>query len=891
MSKDDAGLLSFAAKLAPEPNTIRVFERADDYVTVGDEAAQVAQIVYKTSSALKRSTPDGPAICTMNGSLLANFLKEALQNLGLRVIFYSSASGSRTNWQISKEASPGNLQEVEDLIGTSYDQNPVIIAVKVQNGPNQTRVIGFSFIDTSSRELGLSQFVDNDLFSNFESLAIQLGVKEALIVDDASQDTQKVTALLSRLNILASTRKSSQFSSKDVAQDLERLTGKTGLELAKELSLEAAVGSAGALIKYLSLMAHTGDYGQYKLTTHDLSQYMRLDASAIKALNIMPGPRDGSKTMSLFGLLNRCKTTSGVRTLAQWLKQPLMDHQEITARHDLVQGFIENSITRQTLRDDLFLVVPDLGKISRKFYRNIAKLEDVVRVYQLAIRLNDFIDCLSDMSDVPGIEHYYVGPLKTANEQFAKFAELVETTVDLQALERNEYAVNPAFDDRLQTIKGRKEQLINEIKREQSDIGRQLGMEPDKKLKLEEHHVYGWCLRLTRTDASCLRKHSGFTELATLKAGTYFLNRKLRELNNEYSDLSTEYRKTQSTLVKEVVEIAGTYTPILGPLGICLAHLDVIVSFAEASQFAPLPYVRPTMHPRHEGNITLKQARHPCMEAQSDMRFIPNDVELKRGSSEFLIITGPNMGGKSTYIRQIGVICLMAQIGCFVPCSEAELCIVDCVLARVGAGDSQLKGISTFMAEMLETASILKTATKESLIVIDELGRGTSTYDGFGLAWAISQHIVEKIGCFTLFATHFHELTALSDNYPQVENMHVLAETTGNEEDITLLYQVAPGISDKSFGIHVAEVVSFPEKVIRMAKRKAEELEELEGAHNLTQDDIVDGTKRLKQALQTWAQKAPDDEGAAAKLLRDMIEDHRSEFEQQPFLKQVLECL
>lgn len=891
MSKEDAGLLSFATKLKPEENTIRVFERADDYVTIGEDAARVAQIVYKTSSALKRSTPDGPAMCTMNGSLLANFLKEALQNLGLRVLFYASSAGSRTNWQISKEASPGNLQEVEDLIGASYDQNPVIIAVKIQSGANQTRTIGFSFIDTSTRELGLSQFDDNDLFSNFESLAIQLGVKEALIVDDASQDTQKINALLSRLNILATPRKAAQFSPKDVAQDLERLTGKTSLELAKEVSLETAVGAAGSLIKYLSLMAHTGDYGQYKLSTHDLSQYMRLDASAIKALNIMPGPRDGSKTMSLFGLLNRCKTTSGVRTLAQWLKQPLMDHAEISARHDLVQGFIDNSIARQTLRDDLFLAVPDLGKISRKFYRGIAKLEDVVRVYQLVIRLNDFIDCLSEMSNIPGIDRHYVTPLKSAHDKLAKFAELVETTVDLQALERNEYAVNPSFDDRLQTIRDRKDELVREIKREQVDVGRLLGMEPDKKLKLEDHHVYGWCFRLTRTDASCLRSHSGFTELATQKAGTYFLNRKLRELSSEVGDLNTEYRKTQSVLVKEVVDIAGTYTPVLGPLGVCLSHLDVIVSFAEVSQYAALPYVRPKMHLRHEGNIVLKQARHPCMEAQSDMRFIPNDVELKRGSSEFLIITGPNMGGKSTYIRQIGVICLMAQIGCFVPCEDAELCIVDCVLARVGAGDSQLKGISTFMAEMLETASILKTATKESLIVIDELGRGTSTYDGFGLAWAISQHIVDKIGCFTLFATHFHELTALATNYPQVENMHVLAEATNNDEDITLLYRVAPGISDKSFGIHVAEVVAFPEKVIRMAKRKAEELDELDSAHNLTEQDIEVGTKRLKETLRVWAEQAPADESAAAQLLRDIINKERPVFEQQPFLKQVLETL
>ena len=771
------------------------------------------------------------------------------------------------NWKITKQASPGNLQDVEEELGGQFDAAPMILAVKVSAKASEARNVGVCFADASVRELGVSEFLDNDLYSNFESLLIQLGVKECLIqVDKSEKDVEmaKLKTIIDSCGIAISERSPSDFGTKDIDQDLARLLkDEKATGTLPQTDLKLAMGSAAALIKYLGVLHDPSNFGQYQLYQHDLSQFMKLDASALKALNLMPGPRDGSKTMSLYGLLNHCKTPVGSRLLAQWLKQPLMSKDEIEKRQQLVEAFVEDTELRQTMQEEHLRSLPDLYRLAKRFQRKLANLENVVTAYQVVTRLPAIIGTLEGVMDEKyrdPLDEAYTRKLREYCDSLAKLQEMVETTVDLDAMDNHEYVIKPEFDDGLRIIRKKLDKAKYELDQEHKAAGRDLGQEIDKKLFLENHKVHGWCLRLTRNEASCIRNNSKYQECSTQKNGVFFTTQKLQSIRREFDQLSENYNRTQSSLVNEVVSVAASYCPVLELLAGVLAHLDVIVSFAHCSVHAPTSYVRPTIHPRGQGDTILKEARHPCMEMQDDIQFITNDVTLKRGSSEFLIITGPNMGGKSTYIRQIGVIALMAQIGCFVPCSEAELTIFDCILARVGASDSQLKGVSTFMAEMLETANILKSATSESLIIIDELGRGTSTYDGFGLAWAISEHIVKEIGCFSMFATHFHELTALVDQYPQVQNLHVVAHIDDNgkaKREVTLLYKVEEGVCDQSFGIHVAELVRFPEKVVNMAKRKADELEDFTSKHEgqaikYEKEDVEEGSALLKDVLVRW---------------------------------------
>ncbi|KAG6314459.1 MutS-like protein, partial [Claviceps purpurea] len=884
---DEGGFIRFFKSLpAVGEDTVRIFDRGDWYTAHGEDAFFIAKTVYKTTSVVRqlgRNDASGLPSVTMTMTVFRQFLREALLKLGKRVEIWESQSG-RMNWKCVKKASPGNLQDVEDDLGGQIESAPMIMAVKITAKASEARNVGVCFADASVRELGVSEFLDNDLYSNFESLLIQLGIRECVVqFDKAEKDKDpelaKLRQIMENCGIAIAERPASDFGVRDIEQDLARLLkDDKSINLLPQSELKLAMGSAASLIKYLGAMQDPSNFGQYQLYQHDLAQFMRLDAAALKALNLMPGPRDGSKTMSIYGVLNHCKTPFGSRLLAQWLKQPLMDKDEIEKRQQLVEAFFTDTELRQTMQEEHLRSVPDLYRLSKRFQRGKANLEDVVRAYQVIIRLPGFIGTLEGVMDEAyrdPLDEAYTTKLRDLSESLGKLQDMVEQTVDLNALDRHEYIIKSEYDQGLRIIRKKLDQLDRDIRAEFDESAEDLGQEADKKIFLETNHkVHGVCMRLTRQEAGCIRNKSRYQECSTQKNGVYFTTKKMQSYRREHDQLSQNYNRTQSSLVHEVVHVASSYCPVLERLAGVLSHLDVIVSMAHCSVHAPEAYVRPKIHARGEGQTKLIGARHPCMELQDDVQFITNDIEFTRDKSSFLIITGPNMGGKSTYIRQAGVIALMAQIGCFVPCSEAELTIFDSILARVGASDSQLKGVSTFMAEMLETANILKSATKESLIIIDELGRGTSTYDGFGLAWAISEHIVKEIGCFAMFATHFHELTALADLHPQVHNLHVTAHITGSGTDndtgsgtdndgkreVVLLYKVQPGICDQSFGIHVAELVRFPDKVVRMARRKADELEDFTTKHednalSYSKEDVEEGSSMLKKLLKQWKEQ------------------------------------
>ncbi|KAI0292908.1 DNA mismatch repair protein [Russula brevipes] len=958
----DPGFISFFNKLPPKSpdtnGTIRLFFRKasneDFYSAHGGDALYVAQHVYHTKSVLKYLGSGGktaglPSV-TLRPTVATSFLREALTSMQLKVEIWVPEAGHGkkvSKFRLDKEASPGNLQAVEDLLFVNSDilSPPVIMAVKLattpavpgSTGKAKTKTVGIGFADTSLRQFGVADFVDNDAFSNVETLAIQLGIKEAIVptgtasgATDRDFDLKKLKDVLDRCGIVITERKPSEFVAKTVEEDLTRLlappaTGagaSEGPSVIPQLNLPTAPSAVAALITYLSLLSDSSNHGAWTIRTHDLGQYMRLDASALRALNLMDsGNSSGVKNTTLLGLLNKCKTAQGTRMLGSWLKQPLVNRHEILKRQDLVETFVEDSNARRTLQDDFMKLMPDMNRISKRFQKSVASLEDVVRVYQAVLKLTGLIEALKhvDVQSERGrelIKETYLSHLEEYVASLDKYAEMVEQTIDLSELERHNYVIKPDYDPRLRKLADQISAARDGLDEEHRNVAEDLKLDLDKKLHLENSATYGYCFRLTKNDSRAISNKRKYIELGTVKSGVYFTTTKLKNFAMEYQDATQAYSRTQSGLVKEVVSIASTYTPVLESLNGILAHLDVILSFAHVSVNAPEAYVKPTVVEKGTGDLVFKDARHPCLEVQDDISFIPNDVEMvKINQNSRSSVPGPNMGGKSTYIRQVGVIALMAQIGSFVPCSMAQLPIFDSVLCRVGAGDSQLKGISTFMAEMLETATILKSATKDSLIIIDELGRGTSTYDGFGLAWSISEKIASEIHAFCLFATHFHELTALDQELSHVKNLHVVAHVSDSdgqskERDITLLYKVEPGVSDQSFGIHVARMANFPEPVIQLAKRKAEELEDFGTEQAPSQESqfspevIESGVQIVEELLKTWTSRTPsgaddedvvmsDDLSPEAQLaeLKNCFSAYQTRIESNPWVQSLLASL
>lgn len=891
--------------------TLRFFNRKNDgWSAHGEDAMYVARRFYKTTTVVKY-LKDGE--CTLpsvnvNQNLFETICRDVLLRTRERTVeVYESERGNAKDFKLTRRGSPGNVLDFEDVLfdgskendlnamtanGNNIDTDslPIVCAMKCVLKQEQRR-IGLAFFEYSTRTLRALEFSDEERLGQLESILAQINAREVIVPNEVDKtnggamtaDAKRIADVIDRCDAMRTPKANSEyFRTDDVEDDLKRVlkSGDNVQAHRNVLDLPLAVQCLHAVMKFADISNDTQNHGRCELELFDSGAHVRLDAAALKALNVFPssgagggdrsfgetanGRKGGSGGFSLYNLLNRCTSPMGKRVLYRWLKQPLVSVEKISERHDVVETFSEESALRDSLRNAHLKSLPDVERLARKLEKKKTSLMDLCKLYQASSAIPHAVDCLeripfSDETRKALFVSKYILPLKECmeEEKLGKFEALIEHAVDLNKIP-DEYVISAEFDDTLGLLEQQKKSTEEEINVVWQEAAEDLTMERDKQLKLEKNNQHGYFFRLTKKDETMARsklsKSAQFQILEAKKDGSKFTNKKLRALSQKRLDIDRTYEAKQKHLVQRVLDVAVSFVDIFLKASSVMAELDVLCAFAEVAQTAPTPYIRPQMTNADEKELVLLDSRHPLVETQDSCgEFVQNSCKMMKGESWFQIITGPNMGGKSTFIRQVGVNVLLAQVGSFVPCSKAIIPVRDAIFCRIGAGDFQLRGVSTFMAEMLESASILRSATEKSLVIIDELGRGTSTYDGFGLAWGIAEHLANEVKAPCLFATHFHELTELKGD-TGVKNFHVSAKIDVASKKIAMLYALEEGACDQSFGIHCAEFSGFPAEALEDARKCAEELENGNISGNKENDrsdvDDADATYGRKRAMQ-----------------------------------------
>ncbi|MCZ6535841.1 MAG: DNA mismatch repair protein MutS [Chloroflexi bacterium] len=592
-------------------------------------------------------------------------------------------------------------------------------------------------------------------------------------------------------------------------------------------NLPLATGAAGAILEYLSNTQPAAVEQVSALKTYSIASYMALDPQSSRNLELFRGGRWGGSELSLLSTLDFTRTSMGARLLRRWVGQPLLRLDELERRQEAVAFFHGGLLRREETRQALSKV-SDLERIMGRVRLGKAVPRDLIALKE---SLKTSAGLLTLLEEDTGALSW----LKSEIRPFDDLVALVEKAIDEEPSSdpREGSVIKKGFSadlDQLRSGAGDARDFIAGLERKEREA---TGI---RSLKVGYNRVFGYYIEVRK--ASLARVPDTYIRRQTLVNGERFITPELKEYESLILNARERILELERDLYRQVCNQIGQQAQGIMALAQGIAQLDVLASLAEAA--SRYGYVRPTLV--EEGPLDIKGGRHPIVErVLSAGTFVPNDLYLSTDDAQLLLITGPNMSGKSTFIRQAALITLMAQIGSFVPADSATVGLADRIFTRVGLQDDLATGQSTFMVEMVETAAILNQATRRSLVILDEIGRGTSTYDGLSIARAVAEHIHNdpRLGCRTLFATHYHELTQLVDSLPRVRNHTVAVTEEGGK--LVFLHRIVPGGADRSYGVHVAQLAGLPRTVIH---RAWEILEELEAA---SRSRSVNGGRRSKK--------------------------------------------
>lgn len=574
--------------------------------------------------------------------------------------------------------------------------------------------------------------------------------------------------------------------------------------------LVAALGAAAAILHYLKHQLRRSTDHLRTLALRRTEGTVLIDAASRRNLDLVEA-RGGIKN-TLLGTLDTTSTPMGARLLREWILHPICELPELTRRQNIIAAFLREPFLMSKLRDSLRRV-RDMERLTSRLAQGAGNARDLLA---LATSLASLPDITGDLSAI-ALSEVALSALRDRLGDFAELSDkLLRAVVDEPPVSVKEGGMfrdgyDTQLDELRQASREGKDWLSDMETRERASTG-------IDSLKIRYNNVFGYYIEVTKANYAKVPQH--YVRKQTLANAERFVTDELKKLESSILGADERARQLEYELFCTLREDVRSHIDPIQSSARALAEVDVLLSLAETAQRHR--YCRPELDESRRLEIT--NGRHPVIEqVQTDTSFVPNDTVMGEDSDRVLILTGPNMAGKSTYIRQVALITLMAQIGSYVPAESARIGLVDRIFCRVGASDDIARGQSTFMVEMSETALILNNATARSLVILDEIGRGTATFDGLSIAWAVAEHLHDIIGARTLFATHYHEMVDLQHTHPAVSNWHV--EVREWQDEIVFLRKVLPGPADKSYGIQVARLAGLPAPIIERAKQILTHLE------------------------------------------------------------------
>lgn len=706
--------------------------------------------------------------------------------------------------EVTQVVTPGTItdQSILDPAESNY-----LAAISINTKSKSAHNSSIAWVELSTGQFAAAMIPE----SKISDLLTRLNPKEIIVREDQAD---RISELV--YDIYITKRPKWSFAEKLTRETLLKKFDVSTLDgLGFEDHEQEVFQVAGAVIEYLNDTQKCSLDHIQVLSPYRQHQFVEIDQASWRSLEISQTLRHHSRQGSLLGVIDRCITPMGSRLLGIWIRTPLTSQQKIERRLDAVEEATKDQRLRDGLRSDLKSIY-DLQRLLAKVSTGRASPRDLGQIRNTLAVLPQL------KSKISNCQSAWLQQMQADLDVCSELRTQLENALadDCPMQVRDGGIIREGFNEELDQLRTLATGGKEWIARYQQAITEETGIP----LKVGFNKVFGYYLEVTHTHREKVPEN--FIRKQTLKNAERYITPELKDYEEKVLTADSSAKELEFNLFNQLRELAGSHATRLLAIAEIIASVDVVLALAQLA--IEQNYCRPTL--TTESSLRIEAGRHPVLDiAQPLGAFVPNDTTIDEEAGFVHLITGPNMAGKSTYIRQVALITLMAQIGSFVPAKSATLGIVDQIFARVGASDELSRGQSTFMVEMTETARILNTASNRSLVILDEIGRGTSTYDGVSLAWAIVEYLHDHIGCRTLFATHYHELTELQHTFKGVRNWNVKIQEW--EDKIVFLHKIVEGPADKSYGIQVAKLAGVPDWVNRRADQILRNLE------NQSQDD------------------------------------------------------